>query len=40
MGNFVEQADIFADQIHGEVNVAASVENDLAFGFVDKAVAR
>ena len=36
----IEQANILADQIHGEVDVAAAVEDHLAFGFVHEAVAR
>ena len=39
MGDFVEQADILADQIHRKVDVAAPVQDNLTFGFMDKAVA-
>ena len=40
MGNFVEQAHVLADEVHREIDVAAAVKDNLAFGFVDKAVAR
>ena len=38
--NFLEQANIFKHQIHGEINIAAAVEDHLAFGFMDKRRAR
>ena len=39
LGNRLEDADVLADKIHGEVDVSTAVQDDLTLGLMNERIA-